>query len=627
MEYDGSVNIDTRMNTEGVNKGTAEISKQLTGVQKAMQGMGKSLKTAGKIAAIGLTATLVAAGLAVGLLVKGIFAIGKALLNAGKSALNYLKQTDEVKQTFERLKTATTDAFRPLVLAALPWINQVANALIHVLEMIAQVTAYITGQSGYWRTVATSVASAGEAAKGSLASFDKLNVLQEQQPTGGGTGGVAQEWVEIGEEMPDFLTGGWAAFVEGLKTLFMEGDWEGLKTWFQDYVWKPLIEESETGWGTFIEGIYEAFVEGDFSELSKWFNEYVWQPIVKFAENIWEDVKRGIEAGWGVLSEWFKTTWEGFVNWFKTGVIDPIVEGFNNFWTKVKEIFTNLQEDIKRDFGTIVEWFQTSIIDPIVEGFNKFWTKIKEIFTNLWEDIQSAWNNATNWFQTSIIDPIQTSFDSFKADVKAIFVNLWAEVQLAWDNATNWFQTSIIDPIKTDFDNFKADVKKIFEDLWEDVKNVWGTVGDWFKSNVVNPVIRFINSLIGAVETALNWMVNGLNSFSFEIPDWLGGGTFGFNLAPVYLGRVPELAAGAVIPPNARFLAVLGDQRTGTNVEAPLKTIEQAVENVLARRGLQNAQSDVLHNVIELDGQVLYEAMKRIDRRRGTSLLAGEGIR
>lgn len=44
---------------------------------------------------------------------------------------------------------------------------------------------------------------------------------------------------------------------------------------------------------------------------------------------------------------------------------------------------------------------------------------------------------------------------------------------------------------------------------------------------------------------------------------------------------VPYLASGAVIPPNAPFTAVLGDQKHGTNVEAPLETIKQALREVL----------------------------------------------
>jgi len=54
------------------------------------------------------------------------------------------------------------------------------------------------------------------------------------------------------------------------------------------------------------------------------------------------------------------------------------------------------------------------------------------------------------------------------------------------------------------------------------------------------------------------------------------------SLSPV---QVPRLATGAVIPPNAEFLAVLGDQRRGMNIEAPLDTIVSAFNTALDSRG------------------------------------------
>ena len=45
--------------------------------------------------------------------------------------------------------------------------------------------------------------------------------------------------------------------------------------------------------------------------------------------------------------------------------------------------------------------------------------------------------------------------------------------------------------------------------------------------------------------------------------------------------KIPKLAQGAVLPPNQPFLSVVGDQRNGTNIEAPLDTIRQAVAEVM----------------------------------------------
>lgn len=49
--------------------------------------------------------------------------------------------------------------------------------------------------------------------------------------------------------------------------------------------------------------------------------------------------------------------------------------------------------------------------------------------------------------------------------------------------------------------------------------------------------------------------------------------------------NVPALADGAVLPPNKPFLAMVGDQRNGTNIEAPMSTIKQGVREVMNERG------------------------------------------
>ena len=69
--------------------------------------------------------------------------------------------------------------------------------------------------------------------------------------------------------------------------------------------------------------------------------------------------------------------------------------------------------------------------------------------------------------------------------------------------------------------------------------------------------------------------------------------------APVY-NDIPALASGAVIPPNRKFLAVLGDQKSGTNVEAPLSTIKQAVMEAMA----QGSREPINVNLV-VDGKTL----------------------
>ena len=135
---------------------------------------------------------------------------------------------------------------------------------------------------------------------------------------------------------------------------------------------------------------------------------------------------------------------------------------------------------------------------------------------------------------------------------------------------------------------FTGDWKKAWQGVKKIFKGVWDALVDIAKTPI-NLIIGLINGLTGAVEDAINWIIDGINELSFTTPDWLpgdlGGQTFGFDLSQIDIPEIPKLAQGAVIPPNSEFLAVLGDQKRGTNIEAPLDTITQAVLQALVSYG------------------------------------------
>ena len=134
-------------------------------------------------------------------------------------------------------------------------------------------------------------------------------------------------------------------------------------------------------------------------------------------------------------------------------------------------------------------------------------------------------------------------------------------------------------------------VKEVAVNTWNAIVSAFGKAGAWFKSAVLDPlangfkgavngVIGFLNGLIAGVVKGINGLINLLNKLSFAVPDWvpgMGGKTFGFNLKPLTAPQIPYLAKGAVLPANRPFLAMVGDQRHGTNIEAPLATIQEAM--------------------------------------------------
>ena len=96
-------------------------------------------------------------------------------------------------------------------------------------------------------------------------------------------------------------------------------------------------------------------------------------------------------------------------------------------------------------------------------------------------------------------------------------------------------------------------------------------------------------------------------------------GNLSTHSMPTYRS-VPALARGAVIPPNREFLAVLGDQRSGTNIETPLATMVQAFRQALAESGYGGGSEAVLVLDRDVLGRVVYKLNKAEGNRIGVSL-------
>ena len=136
---------------------------------------------------------------------------------------------------------------------------------------------------------------------------------------------------------------------------------------------------------------------------------------------------------------------------------------------------------------------------------------------------------------------------------------------------------------------------------WESIKNWWNTkvkkfVSEhWWAQLGLKIIGGLLAGLINKWKVVVTWVTNAVkwitNAFSSVLNFLSGGkGTFASrnNLGSGGIGgykkqtmpalravQVPALAQGAVIPANREFLAVLGDQKRGTNIEAPADLIRQ----------------------------------------------------
>ena len=118
---------------------------------------------------------------------------------------------------------------------------------------------------------------------------------------------------------------------------------------------------------------------------------------------------------------------------------------------------------------------------------------------------------------------------------------------------------------------------------------------------IVNGVLIIVESFINNIIRGLNWLITKINSISLKVPGWVpgvGGKGWSPHIGQMSSITLPRLATGAVIPPNKEFLAVLGDQKSGTNIETPLATMVDAFKQAMAESG-----GGATTVVIQLDGK------------------------
>lgn len=293
-----------------------------------------------------------------------------------------------------------------------------------------------------------------------------------------------------------------------------------------------------------------------------------------------------------------------------TGVIAAIVAALATFriwlkehWDEVRTGFLSLIEGIQSKFGEAVEWFNTNVIGSVKQFFSKLGQDIQQLVENTLKAVQQTLSVVSQWFDTTIIQPITQSLTSLGNGIKQAASSIWEAVKNVWSAAAGWFSQHVTQPLSTAFDVAGSAVK-----------------------STINGLISNVEGMINAVIRGVNWLISQMNKISFDIPDWvpgIGGNSFGINIPSISEVKLPRLARGAVIPPNREFLAVLGDQRSGTNIEAPVSEIEGAVARALQKVGTTSGSRPITV-ILQVDrrelGRVVYVLNNEETQRVGVKL-------
>lgn len=345
----------------------------------------------------------------------------------------------------------------------------------------------------------------------------------------------------------------------------LNGIFETIGTFIINFDWSKLATDLSTGFNTLFTGIdYGLILATIILGIAN-----IFEGIAEFLatinwDGIFSSVRDGINLAINVL---LAIDWGSILENLSTGVINmfsalgDLIKGIDwmafgvSIYTFIKEAVLSIKwgELIKSVFTLIFNAIGalSTVLVTLVVGF------IYDLLTSITTALTKVADTIRSW--------IDAAFERLGEAIGASLIVISTVVKGGIEVVGN-----VIKTLQEAFDKIITFITgtftKAWTGAWEGVKSVFtgifDSLGGIFKG-VVNVIIDVINS-----------MIRGINKLSWDVPDWvpaIGGSKFGFNVP-----EIPRLARGAVIPPNQEFLAVLGDQRRGVNIETPLQTMLDA---------------------------------------------------
>lgn len=269
-------------------------------------------------------------------------------------------------------------------------------------------------------------------------------------------------------------------------------------------------------------------------------------------------------------------------------------------WESILKIVDDVLAGIDKMSQATADWASGLNFEPLVTAFNNFMAALEPVVDLIVNGLAWAWENVllplASW---TIEEAAPAILNLLAAALQAIYKVVSA---LAPILQTIW---SIIKPI-VQFIGFS--VISIIEGLTDTITKLGDTIS--FVLNLIGKIGSGIGSGISSLVGALG---GGLSAFSLDSP------------ATAYALDIPALANGAVISPNSEFLALLGDQKSGVNVETPLSTMIDAFNAALDARGGTGNSSQPIE--LYIDGAKFARITGPYNsgetRRRGVSLVTG----
>lgn len=642
--------------------------------------------------------------------------VGVAVFNTMRSALNSLKNNfvsllktdDNFSASLNQIRANLMTAFAPIYNACLPAINALMNSLSKITGTIAVFVANLFGTSlqdatGDAKKLSSALNQTSKSAKkasGNLASWDTLEVIQDNSGDGASGSGsndmidysgeitYSQKLLDFMNKIKDVVVGIWEwgtknkelviSIAALIATAFVASKIIGFISSFSPLtnllgkisgLFVKVGEDgsksfNKIGTGTIVAiAGFLLMLKGVVDLVNKWDELDAKQKLIRIgmvalgaaAIALGYAIAAGISAatlGIGAIIALIATLLTALaaitINILNekdailsTGEAQKQLNQAQQDYINANESYMNAVdsanealkrlEEAERNTGLSGEELYRSVQNGTLDYANMT-AEQKEVYkaylnnqtaqeqlteaTNTLSDAKKAEIDAS--FKNQLAIAAETgNYDEYKKSVIAAYEDGTLSAEEARDKIEQAMSRMSDANQKTFMEDIPGDVKEgmdpdRYQTTWQKFKNWWGsgisklgemfstfftktipeglaklgnTIKTFFTKTVPNVILgaleSLMNSFIAGFEGLINKPIKAINKIiktANKIPG-VNIGTF----TEANLGRVklPRLAEGTVIPPRQEFAAILGDQKHGTNIEAPLETIKQANREVM----------------------------------------------
>ena len=239
-------------------------------------------------------------------------------------------------------------------------------------------------------------------------------------------------------------------------------------------------------------------------------------------------------------------------------VIETLLSGYNTYFAPVLDSLAGKFSEVWGDH-----------IQPLLSSFIDLFGEVATFIENVWK---SVFQPLLNWVVDKIFPVISPVLEGIGTLVLTVFAGI--------ADTLNGFITVATGVIGFVNGVFSGDWSKAWEGVKTVFKGVWDAMPDFIKGPI-KLIIGFVNSMIGAIENGINFVVRGMNNLQFDVPDWvpgIGGETFGFDLNEISLPRIPQLARGGVLEKGQVGLL----EGNGAEAVVPLEKNTKWISRVVA---------------------------------------------